>query len=160
MSHLKSLYDATAEDLLFGIGTLMLEDGTHAPCIQVHYRSWTREMLGLVRDSFLDGIEFRVEQPCADRGDIVLATRQLMTIGAGMGGETHALRAPAWDARLESINLAMIRAFEFERHASGGFLLIVQAPEWEFLAGVMLHDGSCQAMTVQARFFPIPSTNS
>jgi hypothetical protein len=153
------MYEATTADLLFGMGGLMLDDGMRAPIIQVHYSSWTRDMLDLVRDTFAGGIEIRAEQQSAGRADVVLARRQLITIGARTAETTDALRAPAWDARLRSIDLAVIGAFEFERHASGGFLRIVRSHEWEFLASVMLH-GSCQIMPIQARSFPMPSTIS
>jgi hypothetical protein len=50
MTHaaLQDLYDATEEDLLFGIGLLDLPDQAPAPYIHVHYCGWSREKLEVV----------------------------------------------------------------------------------------------------------------
>ena len=58
MNHriLKTLYDATEEDLLYGVGLLALPDQEPAPFIHVHYRDWSREKLEIVRESFRGGL--------------------------------------------------------------------------------------------------------
>ena len=134
--HLHKLYDATAEDLLFGIGRLVLPDCRPAPCIQIHYTTWSLEKLDVVRGSFRDGLLLTSQQCPAGAYDLSIATRQWVTLQSERNGHTSLLRGPAWDAVLEGVEREAFGVFERGRRAFGGFLLLMQASCWEFMTGV------------------------
>jgi len=46
------------------------------------------------------------------------------------------LRATAWDARLEQVDAQVVQEFEVRRRHYGGFLLLMQTLQWEFLTTV------------------------
>lgn len=66
------------------------------------------------------------------------------------------LRAPAWDANLERIDERVVCRFEADRRRYGGFLLLVQTPEWEFLVAVANERGMTSLGPICTRSFPAP----
>ena len=158
MNHrvLEDLYDATEEDLLYGIGLLALPNEEPAPCIHIHYRGWSREKLEIVRESFDEGLILVCGTRADGRRDLYLGTRQTISVQAEQDGHTSMLRAPAWDARLSQIDASVVGQFETNRRRYGGFLLLVQTPEWEFFTAA--DDGSGQARSgeIVPRSMPVP----
>jgi hypothetical protein len=138
MTHaaLQDLYDATEEDLLFGIGLLAQPDQAPAPYIQVHYRNWSREKLEVVRSSFHGGLVLVSGDRYDGRRDLHLSTRGKIVLQSERAGHMSVLRAPAWVARLEGIDRHVWQRFEADRHGYGGFILLVQTRQWEFLTVV------------------------
>ena len=134
MNHraLEDLYDATEEDLLYGVGLLALPEHVPAPFIHIHYRDWSREQLGAVRESFQGGLVLTFSRRAGGTRDLHVSTRECVAVQATEGGHTSVLRAPAWDAYLEAIDEQVARRFEADRQRYGMFLLLVQTPEWEF----------------------------
>ncbi len=130
---LQKLYESTGEDLLFGIGTIQLPNLKPAPVIQIHYEDWSREQLEVVRNSFRDGLILASGKRSNTVRDLYIATRQRMALRAKADGHTAVLRAPAWDAHLAKVEERVFHIFEAERQRYGGFLLMVQTAEWEFL---------------------------
>ncbi|MCK4516679.1 MAG: hypothetical protein KAU31_15570, partial [Spirochaetaceae bacterium] len=86
--------------------------------------------------------------------DLHVGTRERIGIQAKQDGHTSVLRAPAWDAHLEGVDEQVVRQFETDRRRIGGFLLLVQTPEWEFLTAA--DDSTHTAIVVSIR----PSTIS
>ena len=152
---LRQLYEGSAEDVQFGIGTLVLDDGVSVPCVVVHQPSWIRELLEILKKNFVHGVECRIERGSGQTASLFLATRDRVTVQAELTGELHALRAPAWDARLEQVAIDVIDSFEAERQRAGGFMLVLQSAAWELVVGVML-GGSCQGTTIRPRALPMP----
>ncbi len=159
MNHriLEDLYDATEEDLVYGIGLLALPDREPAPYIHIHYRDWSRRKLEVVRESFRGGLVSTVTEPVNGFCDVHLSTRERIGIQAERDGHTSVLRAPAWDAHLTRIDEHVARRFDADSRRYGGFLLLVQTPEWEFLAAVANARGETTLGTVQPRSMSVPS---
>lgn len=155
---LRNLYDATATDLRFGIGLLAMPDRGHAPYIHIHQPGWTREMLGIVRASFWDGLVLVSRKGTAGTVDLHLATRQRVAIQANKGGHTSLLRGPAWDAHLPGIHARVAQEFKSNCRRCGGFLLLVQTPEWEFLTAVQGEGKRCEIGPTTPRSLPMPPT--
>lgn len=133
---LEQLYHATEEDLLYAVGLLAGADQNPAPLIQVHYGDWSREQLAVIRAAFTDGISLLQERQTGQDHSFHLATQQAVTIQVADGEETSILRAPAWDAHLVNVDGSAAAQFAVERQRLGGFLLLIQARESEFLAAV------------------------
>lgn len=72
------------------------------------------------------------------------------------GGHTSVLRAPAWDAQLAKVEDQALRIFEAGRTRYGGFLLLLQTPEWEFLAGLDEISGSTSVGSILPRNLASP----
>ena len=133
---LHSIYESTEEDLRYGIGMLALPNQRPVPVIQICYKDWSHEKLEVVRESFRDGlILVSGRRPDATR-DFYVGTRERIAIQSEESGHTSVLRAPAWDAHLEYVDEAAALRFEAERKRYGGFLLLIQTPELEFLTAV------------------------
>jgi len=133
---MKELYESTAEDLLFGIGVLQMPGCRPAPYIHVHYRDWPREKLDVVRESFQSGIILVSARRKSGVHDVYIATRERAAVQCRENGKTSVLRCPAWNAHLESVEHKVFAFFERSKQAFGGFLLLLQTPEWEFMTGV------------------------
>ncbi len=71
-------------------------------------------------------------------------------------GRTGVLRAPAWDAQLSNIDPAIVRRFQADRARVGGFVLLVQTPEWEFLTVVEGSGVRCAVGSITPRSLPMP----
>jgi hypothetical protein len=156
---LKELYKSTGEDFLYGVGALQLPDGALAPCVHLHYANWSREQLDTVRDCFADGLLATAHTRPSGDMRMTIATRQQVTLQASQPSHTNVLRAPGWDARLEDLDVNAFRHFTAQRHRYGGFLLLVQTPDWEFLAAVKDAGLPGEVGPIQARSFPLrPST--
>ena len=138
MNHriLEDLYDATEEDLLYGVGLLALPDQEPAPFIHIHYRDWPREQLEIVRESFRAGLVLTIGKPVGGVCSVHISTREYVAVQATEGDHTSVLRAPAWDAHLEGIAEQVVRRFEVDRRRYGGFLLLLQTRKLEFLTAV------------------------
>ena len=159
---LEQLYEATAEDLLFAIGTMVVPGDPPSPYIHVFYRDWTREKFEVVREAFHGGLVLTVGKKTPGRGDLHIATRDVISLEAKEGGHTSVLRAPAWDAQLAEVEDQALRLFEAGRTRYGGFLLLLQTPEWEFLAGLDEISGSTSVGSIQPRNLaspPIPPSD-
>lgn len=129
---LQSLYDATEEDFRYGIGLMAIGGRDPVPLIGVHYNNWSRDKLELIRESFHEGIVQSQSATADGDFDVHLATRQKIVVRSEHGGHTNVLRAPAWDALLTCVDAKVLQQTEEGRRKCGGFLLLVQAGEWEF----------------------------
>ncbi len=159
MNHriLEDLYDATEEDLLYGVGLMALPDQEPAPFIHIHYRDWPRQKLEIVRESFRSGLVLTFTCQTEGTRDLHVSTRERVAVQAREGDHTSVLRAPAWDAHLEGIDGQVVRQFEADRRRLGGYLLLMQTPAWEFLTAV---DDTCDSThvgRVMPRSFPMPT---
>lgn len=154
---LKQLYEATEEDLRFGVGLLDVPGRGQVPFIQIHQPGWSREMLEIVRESFRDGLTRTETTNASETVDLYLATRQRIVIQAENRGQTGVLRAPAWDARLSNIDPAIVRRLLADQARHGGFVLLVQTPEWEFLVAVHREGTRCDIGPIGPRTLPIPA---
>ncbi len=94
-NELEQLYENTAEDLRFGIGTLKLPNLRPAPIIQIHYRDWSRGKLDVIRQSFRGGVILVSGRRASGACDLYLATRERIGLQAKHDGHTSMLRAPA-----------------------------------------------------------------
>lgn len=153
---LRRLYDASEEDMAYGIGVIDLGTVPPAPIISIHYRDWTREQLELVRESFKSGIVLTCTAKSPGVHHVHLATEETISFQQAEGGHTTLLRAPAWDADLGVVEEAAFQVFEASRQAQGGFLVLLQTAEWEFLAAF---DDRCDGVEVgpiQPRTLPMP----
>ena len=159
MSHriLESLYDATEEELLYGVGLLALPDQEPAPFIHIHYRDWSREKLEIVRESFREGLILTIGRSIAGVRDLHVSTRERIDIQTTQDGHTSVLRAPAWDARLEGIAEHVVQRFQTGWQRLCGFLLLMQTPVWEFLTAVNDTRDSTHIGHVTPRSFPVPT---
>jgi hypothetical protein len=159
---LHRLYDATAEDMLYGIGltrgTCEGLEGQATPTIAIAYPHWSRQQLELVRGAFGDGLTITVNDVGGQARHIYLATRQLVTVSVQRGVETDVLRAPAWDARLEGVEREAFGIFQRGRRALGGFLLLMQTCHWEFMTGVDEISNIAKVGVIVPRTTLIPST--
>ena len=160
MNHriLKNLYEATEEALQYGVGLLALPDQEPAPFIHVHYRDWSREKLEIVRESFRGGLVLTFSCQAEGTRDLHVSTRERIGIQAKQDGHTSVLRAPAWNARLAGIDEQVVRRFEADRRRIGGFLLLMQTPEWEFLAAVDEAGNRSAVGPIGRRSMPMPPT--
>ena len=159
-NELDELYESTAEDLRFGIGTLELPNLQPAPIILVHYCDWSLEKLDVIRESFRDGVILLRGRRSDDARDLYLATRERICLQAEQDGHTSMLRAPAWDARLANVDVSVLRIFEAERQHFSGFLLLVQAEEWEFLTVVDDSRDRTIVGAVLPQFLPMPKDHT
>ena len=157
---LDKLYQATGEDLLFAIGALLVPGQEPAPHIHIFYRDWSREKLEVVRESFGEGLILVSGQRPRGGYDLYIGTRETIALQAEDGGHTSVLRAPAWDAHLAEVNDAASQLFEANRKRSGGFLLLLQTPQWEFLTAVDDDQGGTTIGPVEKRSAPMPTGNS
>ena len=108
MNELKDLYDASAQDLRFGIGLIAHEECEHIPIICIQYMDWPREVLEAVRDSMRSGIKLNRCQRGDGRIDLILETRERAQLSGCDGDHTGIIRFPSWDARLEGIEPAVL----------------------------------------------------
>ena len=92
---LRDLYDAAAEDVVFGLGLMPVSDGQSAPYLHLFYRDWSREMLEIVRESFGSGLVLTHSERTPGRIDVFIATREQVAVQGFRGGETSILRATA-----------------------------------------------------------------
>jgi hypothetical protein len=153
---LHRLYEATAEDLLFGIGQLQVPDDRPVPYIHIHYANWSREKLDVVRESFPDGLILTAQQCPTGAYDVTIKTRHLVILKSERNGRTSLLRGPAWDARLEGVEPQAFRLFQSDRQRHGGFVVLVQTPEWEFMTVVDEIRGSTTVGATLPRTFAAP----
>jgi hypothetical protein len=153
---LEKLYEATGEDLLFAIGVMLVPGQQAAPYIHIYFAGWSREQLEVVRESFRDGLILASGRRPTGLRDLYLGTREKIALQASDGQDTSVLRAPAWDAHLSEVAEGAVDRFEANRQRSGGFLLLVQTLEWEFLTAV---DDASTATTIgpiEKRSRPMP----
>ena len=134
--NLEGLYRSTEEDMQFAIGLIRLPGAPPAPILQIRYRDWTREKLEVIRESFTDGLILVNGKRKDGKYDLFIGTREQVALQAEENGHTSVLRGPAWDAHLPNIDVSVVREFEANRTRYGGFLLLVQTAEWEFLTVV------------------------
>ncbi len=132
-NELERLYENTVEDLLFGIGTIQLPNAKSVPIIQICYKDWSHQNLEVVRESFRDGLILTRGKRRTGAREVYLATRLRMALQAEADGHTAVLKAPAWDAHLADVEEPAFRIFEAGRQRFGGYLLVVQTAEREFL---------------------------
>ena len=158
MNHqiLENLYDATEEDLLYGVGLLALPDQEPTPFIHIHYRSWSREQLEIVRESFRGGLVLTFSRRTDKTRDLHVSTRECVAVQATGGDHTSVLRAPAWDAHLAGIDCDVVQRFESDRMRLAGFLLLMQTPDWEFLSAVNDATGRVPIGPIRRRSFNVP----
>jgi hypothetical protein len=157
---LEDLYDATEEDLLYGVGLLALPEQEPAPFIHIHYRDWSREQLEVVRESCRGGLVLTFSRRAEDTRDLHLSTRERIGIQASESGRTSALHAPAWDAHLTGVGKQVVRRFESGRRRCGGFLLLMQTREREFLTAVDDLTSRTAVGVIQPRALPGPAAAS
>jgi hypothetical protein len=154
---LAKLYESTAEDLLFGMGSLRLPNVGLVPLIHVHYPLWSREELELIRQSFYGGLILVSGRRSGQLLDVYIATKERIVLQAQKDGQTDVLRGPAWDARLASVTETVFAMFNAQRQSYGGFLLLVQTPALEFLAAVDETNDHTHVGSILPQSLPIPS---
>lgn len=135
-SKLRQLYDASEEDMTYGIGAIDMGTGPPAPLISIRYRGWLRQKLEIVRDSIKSGVILSSARRESGTYHAYLGTREMITVQQAEGEHTAVLRAPAWDAHLRDVDGAAFEIFDANRRRRGGFLLLVQAGEREFITAV------------------------
>lgn len=151
---LEQLYQSTEEGFLYAVGLFAAPDQPPAPLIQVYYSDWSHEQLAAVRASVDEGLTL-VHDQAADRScSLSLATRQKIAIRAAHDGHTSVLQAPAWDAHLAGVDRRVATQFADQRRRLGGFVLLVQGREHEFLAAVddsaeRVHVGPIQPLSLR-----------
>ena len=133
---LESQYRATEEDMQFAIGLIQLSGAPPAPILQIHYRDWTREKLEVIRQSFTDGLILVNGKRQDGEYDLFIGTREQVALQSEENGHMSVLRGPAWDAHLPGVDASGVYEFEANRQRYGGFLLLVQTPDCEFLTAV------------------------
>ncbi|UCF34756.1 MAG: hypothetical protein JSV78_05515 [Phycisphaerales bacterium] len=153
---LEHLYEATEEDLLYGIGTLPVADSVALPLIHVHYRHWSREKLIVVRASFESGLDLVIGEPSCGCREMRLSTREQVSVQVKEDGHTHVLRSLAWDACLEGVAEHVVRRFEQDCHQAHGYVLLMQTPAWEFLTAVERACGRTHVQPITTRAYPCP----
>jgi hypothetical protein len=158
MSHssLNDLYDATEEDLLYGIGLLAQDELQPVPIVCIHYTMWSRDQLSIVRDACRSGVALNITTRPDGLADLHIATHQRLAIQTRDSEHTSVLKAPAWDANLEAISETVVHQFEAERRRLGGYVLLMQTPELEFLTAVDAAGGALLG-PIQPRSMPIPT---
>ncbi len=90
----------------------------------------------MVRDTLRGGVTLTCTQRTSGRCDLCLAARDQVRLTCAAGGETSVLRGPAWNAQLDDVEGEVYRWFEAQRARHGGFVLLIQTPDWEFMVGV------------------------
>lgn len=153
---LEKLYESSAEDMVFGIGLLRLPGTEPTPYVQVFYKDWTREKLEVVRESFKSGLILVSAERRPGVHHLFIGTREQIALQQERDGHTSVLHAPAWDAHLAGIEGPAFQAFEIHRRRCGGFLLVVQTPEWECLTAVEEAADRTEVGPVQKRSLPMP----
>lgn len=133
---LRQLYNASEEDMTYGIGVVVMGTGPPTPIISVHYCGWSREKLEIVRESFKSGIVLSSTEVGPGVYQVHVATRERISIQHAVGKDKSVLRAPAWDADLTDVDGAAFQVFDANRRRRSGFLLLVQAGAWEFMTAV------------------------
>jgi hypothetical protein len=133
---LEELYESTAEEFRYGIGTIGLPEFGVVPIIQLHYADWGREKLLVVREAFRQGLILVSGHRPTGQIDLYVSTRETITLQDQAQLQADVLRAPAWDAHLAKVDAVVAGQFEAERQRFGGFLLLVGCPAGEFLTGV------------------------
>ena len=154
---LARLYEATAEDLLFGIGSFQLPHIGLVPLIHLHYPLWLREELELVRQSFYGGVTLTSSSRSGQLLDVYIATKERIVLQSRKDGRTDVLRGPAWDAHLASVTETVFALFTAQRKQYSGFLLLVQTPAWEFLSAVDEASDRIHVGPIVPQSLPIPS---
>jgi hypothetical protein len=162
MSHssLNDLYDATEENLLYAVGLLAQDELEPVPIVCIHYTRWSREQLSVVRESCRDGLVLSITRRPDGLCDLHISTRQRLAIQTRDGEHTRVLNAPDWDAHLEAVNETVISQFEAGRQQVGGYLLLMQTPDWEFLTAVEDTPERFIAHHVRPRSPPVPPATS
>ena len=151
-SILKAMYEASEQDLTYGIGLIGVEGAAlPLPMIQCFYRGWSEEMLRVVAETLRGGVELSLK---ADQ--VYLATRERIEGREYDGRDTSILRAPAWDARLENPDPEAVQLFDANSDALAHFVLIFQTPEWECVTIVHKPTGETQVGAVQPPTLPAP----
>ena len=156
---LGELYEATGEHLLFAIGALLVPGHEPAPYVHILYRDWSREKLEVVRQSFHQGLILASGKRPQGGHDLYISTRETISLQAEDGGHTSVLRAPAWDAHLPQVDEEAVQVFEANRRRTGGFVLLLQTPEWEFLTAVDDAQGGTTVGPIERRSLPMPAGN-
>ena len=123
--------------MTYGIGAIDLGTGSPAPIISIYYRGWSREQLEVVRETFKSGIILSSAERKPGVHHVYLGTRETISMQQTEGEHTSVLRGPAWDAHLVDVDGSAFRVFQANRRRRGGFLLLVQTGEWEFLTAVV-----------------------
>ena len=140
----------------FAVGLLVLPDLQPEPYLHIHCRNWTREMLEVVRESFTDGLILINGRRKRGKCDLVLRTREQITLQAKENGHTSVLRASSWDAHLAGVDEAVVEQFVANHARCGSFVLLIQTPEWEFRTTVYDPKGTTVTGRVQRRIMPMP----
>jgi len=70
-SLLKAMYEASEQDLLYGIGLVGVEGALPVPMIQCFYRGWSRDMLQVVAETLRGGVELSL-----NTDQVYLATKE------------------------------------------------------------------------------------
>ena len=144
-SILKAMYEASEQDLTYGIGLVGVEGAAlPVPMIQCFYRGWSEEMLRVVAKTLRGGVELSLKPD-----QVYLATRERIEGREYDGRDTSILRAPAWDARLEHPDPEAVQLFDAHSDALAHFVLILQTPEWECATIVHKPTGETQVGSVQ-----------
>ncbi|UCG15417.1 MAG: hypothetical protein JSV19_08975 [Phycisphaerales bacterium] len=87
----------------------------------------------MVRKSFADGL-IPASGKCRDgKYDLLVGTRKQVALQAEENGHASVPRASAWDARVPGVDAPVVPEFEAIRRRYGGFPVLIQTPEWEFL---------------------------
>ena len=155
MEKLTELYDASAQDLRFGIGVMVGADDEQLPVISIYYATWPKEMLEVVRESMRCGITLDRVQRRDGLVDLILATRERSEVHARDHQQTEVIRFPSWDTRLEGIESNVVEHFDRGRQLLERFLLIVQTDRWMF-ESVVTMDGTIKMSHLQAASIRIP----
>ena len=151
-SILKAMYEASEQDLTYGIGLIGVEGAAlPVPMIQCFYRGWSEEMLRVVAETLRGGVELSLKPD-----QVYLATIDRIEGREYEGRDTSILRAPAWDARLEHPDPEAVRLFDANSDALAHFALILQTPEWECVTIVHKQTGDTQVGPVQPPTLPAP----
>jgi hypothetical protein len=108
---LHRLYDASAENMKYGIGAIDAGTGPPTPIICIQYRNWPREKLKIVRESFRSGIILSSTVAKSGLCDVHLRTRELVGLQQVENEHITVLRAPAWDAHLQGIDGPAFESF-------------------------------------------------
>ncbi|MHC4066299.1 MAG: hypothetical protein ACYSUI_17620, partial [Planctomycetota bacterium] len=127
------------------------------PVILIVYEDWTREMLEAVGAFMKAGIILVSGRRATGEYDLYLGTRECPGVASKEDGETHVLRAPAWDAHLKGVEAQAYARFTAMRNQQGGFRLLVQTPGWELSRFVCEPDDHVVQPDVTRR--PCPEQN-
>lgn len=155
MKELKALYDASAQDLRFGIGVMATDNGEHAPVICIHYANWPLDILESIRESMASGITLNRVERNDGSFNLILSTIERAVVQAMDRHQTDIIRFPSWDARLEGIEAGVLEQFDKGYELLGRFLLIVQTNRWMF-ESVVMGDGTLKMGNIQPKSVSIP----